>query len=99
VLSGTGQVRSVVAQSHIAIGYISLGFVDKSVKALTIDGVTAEERTVADGTYPISRVLHFFTKGPPKGLAKEYVDFVLSAKVQDEVVRDAGFLPIGEGGK
>jgi len=99
VLSGTGQVRSVVAQSPIAIGYISLGFADTSVKALTIDGVTAEEKTVADGTYPISRVLHFFTKGEPKGLAKAYIDFVLSAKVQDEVVRDAGFLPIGEGGK
>jgi phosphate transport system substrate-binding protein len=39
-------------------------------------------------------VLHFFTKGQPKGLAKEYIDFVLSTPVQDAVVRDAGFLPI-----
>jgi phosphate transport system substrate-binding protein len=99
VLPGTGQVRSVVAQSASAVGYISLGFVDKTVKALTIDGVTPSEKTVADKTYPLSRVLHFFTKGAPKGLAKAYIDYVLSADIQEKVVRDAGFLPITEGGK
>jgi phosphate transport system substrate-binding protein len=99
VLPGTGQVRSVVAQSAEAIGYISLGFVDASVKPLTIDGIAANEKTVADGSYPISRVLHFFTKGKPTGLTKAYIDFVLSAKIQDEVVRDAGFLPIAKGAR
>jgi phosphate transport system substrate-binding protein len=99
VLPGTGQVRSVVAQAPSAVGYISLGFVDKTVKALIIDGVTPSEQTVKNGDYPISRVLHFFTKGQPTGLAKSYIGFVLSAKFQDDVVRDAGFLPIAEGGK
>jgi phosphate transport system substrate-binding protein len=99
VLPGTGQVRSVVAQSASAVGYISLGFVDTSVKALVIDGIPPTEGTVADGTYPISRVLHFFTKGAPKGLAKTYIDYVLSPKIQDEVVRDAGFLPISQARK
>jgi phosphate transport system substrate-binding protein len=98
-LPGTGQVRSVVAQSPSAVGYISLGFVDKTVKALIIDGVTPSEQTVKNGTYPISRVLHFFTKGQPTGLAKEFIDFVLSTRFQDGVVREAGFLPIAEGGK
>jgi len=104
VLPGTGQVRSVVAQSPTAIGYISLGFVESKftkerVKALVIDGIAPDENTVAAGTYPISRVLHFFTKGEPTGLTKEYIDFVLSSKIQDEVVRDAGFLPISAGVK
>jgi phosphate transport system substrate-binding protein len=99
VLPGTGQVRSVVAQAAGAVGYISLGFVDASVKALAVDGIPAEEKTVADGTYPLWRYLHFFTKGQPSGLAKAYTDFVLSANVQDEVVRDAGFLPIPKGAK
>jgi phosphate transport system substrate-binding protein len=99
VLPGTGQVRSVVAQAASGVGYISLGFVDSSVKALSIDGISANEQTVADGTYPISRLLHFFTKGEPTGLTKEYVDFVLSPQVQDEVVRDAGFLPIPKDAK
>ena len=81
------------------MGFISLGFVDRGVKAVAIDRIRPTEATVADGTYPISRVLHFFTRGTPTGLAKAYVDFVLSPQVQDEVVRDAGFLPIKESGR
>jgi len=99
VLPGTGQVRAVVADSVTSVGYISLGFVDKSVKAVSIDDVQPTEKTVADGTYPVSRVLHFFTKGKPSGLTKQYTDFVLSSAIQNKVVRDAGFLPVAEGRK
>lgn len=99
VLPGTGQVRDVVSRSEGAVGYISVGFVaprfnSKSVKALTIDGIEASEDTVATGEYPISRVLHFFTKGEPEGLAAEFVKFVLSDSVQKGVVTDAGFVPV-----
>lgn len=99
VLPGTGQVRSVVGDSPTAIGYISLGFVDATVRPLKVDGVTASEVTVADQSYPISRILHFFTKGKPEGFTKQYVDFVLSDEIQQKVVRDAGFLPIKSGGQ
>lgn len=100
VLPGTGQVRSVVAQSTIAVGYISLGFVKGSpVKALIIDGVTPTEANVANGTYPIKRDLHFITKGEPQGLALRFIQFMLSPQIQNKVVLDGGFLPIGEGGK
>lgn len=94
VLPGTGQVRSVVAQAPGAIGYISLGFVTGEVKAIRIDGIDAAPVNVANGTYPIQRTLHFFTKGEPEGLAAEYIEFVLSEPVQQGVVRDAGFLPV-----
>ncbi len=97
VLPGTGQVRFVVAQSPGAVGYISVGFVDRSVKALSIDGIAPNEANIASKRYPISRLLHFLTKGSPKGLAAEFLAFVLSPAVQDSVVRDAGFLPIAEG--
>lgn len=94
VLPGTGQVRAVVGNARGAIGYISLGFVDESVRALAIDGVQPSLKTVVDKTYPIHRVLHFFTKGQPSGLAKRFIDFVLSPAIQNEVVTDAGFIPI-----
>lgn len=104
VLPGTGQVRDVVARAPGAIGYISLGFVvprfsNVPVKAVAVDGVAPSEKTVADGTYPIGRVLHFFTKGKPVGTTKQFIDFVLSEVVQKGVVVDAGFIPIAEGGK
>lgn len=95
VLPGTGQVRFVVAQSEGAVGYISVGFVDKTVKAISIDGVAPTEANITNKSYPVSRLLYMLTKGQPKGLAKDFIAFVLSPAVQDTVVRDAGFLPIG----
>ena len=94
VLPGTGQVRAVVAEAPGAIGYISFGFLNESVKAVAVDGVAPSVETVFSGDYPIQRTLHFFTEGDPAGLAKEYIDFVLSPAVQDTVVQDAGFLPV-----
>ena len=94
VLPGTGQVRSVVAQAKGSVGYISLGFVTDQVKALSIDGVAPTVATVKDGTYPVRRTLHFFTKDDPRGLAKQYIDFVLSQAIQKDVVGKAGFTPM-----
>lgn len=101
VLPGTGQVRDVVSRSRGAIGYISVGFVEPRftktvVKALDVEGVTPSEETVATKEYPIARTLHFFTKGEATGLAKRYVDYVLSDEVQQGVVVDAGFVPVAE---
>ncbi len=96
VLPGTGQVRSVVAQAPGAIGYISLGFITDEVRAIAVDGVEPTPESVAAGTYPIQRTLHFFTKGKAEGLIAEYIEFVLSDRIQQGVVRDAGFLPISE---
>ncbi len=103
VLPGTGQVRDVVSRSAGAVGYISLGFVDTSgggrpVKALKVDGVEATPASVKDGTYPIRRTLHFFTKGEPTGLAADYIEFVLSQEVQMGLVPEAGFIPVSEQG-
>ncbi len=94
VLPGTGQVRSVIEDIEGAIGYISLGFVTDDVKAVSVDGIEASEESVVAGTYPVQRVLHFFTKGEVSDLARQYIDFVLSPDVQDTIVREAGFIPI-----
>lgn len=104
VLPGTGQVRDVVSRAQGAIGYISVGFVEPRfsatrVKPLTIDGVVPSEETVATKEYPIARTLHFFTAGEPQGLAKAYVDYVLSEEIQNGVVIDAGFVPVTAGGE
>lgn len=94
ILPGTGQVRSVVAAEPRAVAYISLGFVNDRVRAVTIDGIVPSEAAVVAGTYPISRILHCFTKGAPAGLVAEFLDYVLSPAVQDSIIRDAGFIPI-----
>ncbi len=94
VLPGTGQVRSVVANSRGAVGYISLGFVNDEVQVVAIDGVFPTIESVLIGEYPLQRLLHFFTLGEPTDLAEAYIDFVLSEEIQSTIVKDAGFIPI-----
>ncbi|MHB9003075.1 MAG: phosphate ABC transporter substrate-binding protein [Coriobacteriia bacterium] len=94
VLPGTGQVRSVVGEAVGAIGYISYGFVNDDVKLIAVDGVRPSEETIKDGSYPIQRTLHFFTQGEPTGPTADFIEYVISDKVQDGVVRDAGFTAI-----
>lgn len=98
VLSGTGQVRDVVSRSRGAIGYISMGFVESDyaeteVRALNVNHVEPQEKTIASGGYPISRDLYFFTKGEPTGAAAEYIAYVLSDEMDDQI-REAGFIPV-----
>lgn len=96
VLPGTGQVRSVVSQSRGAVGYISLGFITDEVAPVAIDGVVPTVEAAIDGTYKVRRLLHFFTKGEPSGLTKEFVDYMLSPAVQNGAVEEAGFIPVAE---
>jgi phosphate transport system substrate-binding protein len=97
VLPGTGQVRSVVAEAPGAVGYISWGFVNDEVKVIAVEGIEPTAESIADGSYPVQRILHFFTVGEPSGLAAEYIEYVLSEGIQEGVVRDAGFTPIDVG--
>lgn len=86
-----GEVKATVAKDEAAIGYISLGYVDNSVKALDIDGVEASEANVVSGDYPIVRTLHLMTKGEPSELEQAFLDFVKSEKGQ-QVVEEQGYI-------
>ena len=55
--------------------------------------VEPQEKTIASGGYPISRDLYFFTKGEPTGAAAEYIAYVLSDEMDDQI-REAGFIPV-----
>jgi phosphate transport system substrate-binding protein len=84
--NSNGIVRQTVSSTPWSIGYISLGYLDTSVKAMKYDGVVANKENAVSKTYPLSRYLHMFTKGEATGLAKAFIDFVLSDRFQDEVV-------------
>ena len=86
-------VFSVVKRTKGAIGYVGLGYLSPEVKALKIEGVTPSQDTVLKGTYPISRPLFMYTNGKPKGLAKDFIDFVLSKEGQ-RIVKEQGFVPL-----
>lgn len=96
--NSNGAVKQTVAQTPGAVGYVGLGYIDESVKALSIDAgngpVEPTVRNTEDGTYPIARELLMFTRGEPTGLAEAYLSFVSGSDGQ-QIVRDEGFVPLG----
>jgi phosphate transport system substrate-binding protein len=95
--NSNGAIQQTVAQTPGAIGYAGLGFVDETVKAvpIVVNGtpVQATIATVIAKTYPISRPLLMITQGAPAGLAKDYIDYILSPAGQ-KIVVDEGFVPL-----
>lgn len=84
-------IAGIVADTPAAIGYIGLGYLTDDVKALDIDGVKASKETVLSGKYPIGRPLFMYTNGSPKGMVKEFIDFIISEEGQ-KLVEEEGFV-------
>lgn len=95
--SSTAVVAQTVAGNKNAIGYISLGSLDESVKALAIDGVTPSVETVGNGTYPIARPFNVATKGDLSEAAQDFLNFILSDEGQ-AVITGKGYVSIGSTG-
>jgi phosphate transport system substrate-binding protein len=96
-MNSNGAVKQQVSQTPGAIGYVGLGYVDNTVNAVKVnDGgkmVQPTVNNVINGDYPIARSLNMFTMGQPKGLAKNYINFILSSEGQ-KLVEDEGFVPL-----
>jgi len=82
VSDSTGVMMTNVANNPYAIGYCSLASLNDSVKALDIDGVAATNANVKDGSYIIQRPFYLATMGEVDGLAKDFIDFILSNEGQ-----------------
>jgi len=102
LMPSTSAIIQSVTQDKWAIGYVGLGYAIEAgdkVKTLSVrDGKDSElvvpsVETVQDGSYAIARPLFFYLNGEATGLAKEFVDFVLSAHGQ-EIVLESGYVPI-----
>ncbi len=93
LLASNKAVATTVKDTPGAIGYVGLGFITDEVKALTVEGIKPSVETVNDGTYAIARPLYMYTNGSPKGVVKEFIDFILSEQGQS-IVEDAGYVPL-----
>jgi phosphate transport system substrate-binding protein len=94
-VGSNGAVRARVQKTPAAIGYAGLGFVDRTVKALKVDGIYPDQVTVSSGRYPIARPLFMFTNGYPKlgSHTHALVTLHLTKKGQ-EIVEAIGFVPV-----
>ena len=90
-------MMTTVAGNELAIGYISLGSLNDTVKALKVDGVYPSVDTVKDGSYKIARPFNIVTKDGLNELAQDFIDFILSDEGQ-AVVEENGYISQGSNG-
>lgn len=94
--NSNGGIQQKVSRTPGAIGYVGLGYTE-GVKALAldVDGTAVEPtlQNITDGTYPINRPLFMLTNGEPDGLARQYLEFIMSAEGQ-EIVASLDYIPV-----
>jgi phosphate transport system substrate-binding protein len=95
VQDSTGALRQMVGSDVNAVGYISLGLVDASVKAIHVGGVAATEAEIDAHKYPLVRPFLFIVKEEPQGVVKELIDFIHGPDGQ-KITRKEGLLPAAE---
>ena len=96
VTNNTSVMLTTVAGDEYAIGYVSLGSLDDSVKALKIDGAEATEENIKDGSYKVSRPFNIAVKeGTDNEVVNDFISFIMSEEGQ-KVVADNGYIPVEE---
>ena len=94
ITNSTSVMLTTVAGDEYAIGYVSLGSLDDSVKALKIDGAEATGENVKSGTYKVSRPFNIATKeGADNEVANDFITFIMSTEGQ-QVVEENGYIPL-----
>ena len=91
ITNGTDVMLTTVKDNQYSIGYVSLGSLGDTVKAVKIDGAQASIEAVNAGEYKIIRPFNIATKGQLDPLAKDFIDYILSADGQ-KVIEDNGYI-------
>ena len=95
ISNSTNVVMTSVASDPYAIGYISLGSLNDTVKALKIDDAEATVENIRDGSYKIFRPFNVAYKGQLSAVTQDFVNFIMSADGQ-AVVEAAGYIKVDE---
>ena len=104
ITNNTSVMMTGVAGDDYAIGYVSLGSLDESVKALQIDGVDASVENIKNDSYKVYRPFNIATKGEASEAARDFISYIMSAEGQ-AIVSEEGYItvddaaPAFEGGK
>ena len=91
VVNSTATVITTVAGDESSIGYISLGALNSTVKAVKVGGVEATADNVKNGSYKLSRPFNIATKGTPNELSQDFINYIMSADGQ-KIVEDNGYI-------
>lgn len=91
-----GMVKTIVSQTPGAISYLAFSYVDTSVKSLNLNGYKPTKKNVTLNNWPLWSYEHMYTKGEPNKLAKKFLDYIMTAEVQNNIVEKMGYIPIND---
>ena len=92
----SGMVRQIVADTPGAISYVAFSYVTDDVATLSIDGIEPKDENVTTNKWTIWAYEHMYTKSQPKELTKEFLEYILSDDVQNNIVGELGYIPVSK---
>ncbi|MBC1456870.1 phosphate ABC transporter substrate-binding protein [Listeria newyorkensis] len=90
----SGTVRKIVSETPGAISYLAFSYIDDSIQGLSLDNVEPKEENVATNDWKIWAYEHMYTKGEATGLAKQFLAYITSEDVQNDLVPQLGYQSI-----
>ena len=95
ISQSTSVVLTTVAGNTSAIGYVSLGSLNDTVKAVKVDGVEATVENIKAGSYAVSRPFEVVTNDNLTDLSKDFISYILSKQGQD-IISEEGYITIDD---
>ncbi len=93
IVQSNGAMKVAIARDKNAMGYMSIGHIDTTVKPLAVDGIVPSQENALNSSYPVVRQLYMNTKGDPSPLVQAFIDYILSDEGA-EIIRAAGYIPL-----
>ncbi len=94
LLPSNGAITQAVASNPNAIGYIGIGYLNDSLKAVSFDGVAPTYENAANGSFPVARTLWLFTNDWPTGNTLRFINFALHPEKGQKLVKETGYVPL-----
>lgn len=92
----SGNVKKIVSETPGTIGYLAFSYFDDSIKVLNIDNVEPTANNIYVGKYKVWAYEHSYTKGEAVGLAKEFLNYMMSDEIQDSIIPEMGYIPVSK---
>ena len=92
VVASNGAMKTALAGDVDAVGYVSIGHIDQTIKAPALDGVAPTQDNAKSGKYPVIRKLYMNTKGEPAGIVASFISFIQGAEGAAITASD-GYIP------